>query len=82
MQLFFLLGLYTARLELFKLLFFLSFGVLLWSFFLLYDASGSSVKKQKKRRAWILMTVSAILVLGMSVTWLLSKTNIGWWFDR
>lgn len=82
MQLFFLLGLYTARLELFKLFFFLSFGVLLWSFFLLYEASGSSVKKKKKRRATVLMIVSATLVVAMTVTWLLSKTNVGWWFDK
>ena len=77
-----LLGAYTARLELFKFFFFLSFGALIWSFFLFYDASGSSSRRRKKKRAIILMVISSVLVAGMSVTWLMSKTNVGWWFDR
>jgi hypothetical protein len=77
-----LLGAYTARLELFKFFFFLSFGALIWSFFLFYDASGSSSRRRKKKRAIILMVISSVLVAGMSVTWLLSKTNMGWWFDK
>lgn len=77
-----LLGAYTARLELFKFFFFLSVGVLIWSFFLFYDASGSSSRKRKKKRAIILMIVSAVFVAGMSVTWLLSKTNMGWWWEN
>ncbi|MEJ8817863.1 hypothetical protein [Lacibacter sp. H407] len=77
-----LLGAYTARLELFKFFFFLSFGALIWSFFLFYDASGSSSRRRKKKRAIILMVISSVLVAGMSVTWLMSKTNVGWWFDK
>jgi membrane protein DedA with SNARE-associated domain len=81
-MLFILLGAYTARVELFKFFFFFVFGALLWSFFLYFDSFGSNVRKRKKRRAIILMITSGILVLGMSVTWLLSKTNVGWWFDN
>lgn len=81
-MLFILLGAYTARVELFKFFFFFVFGALLWSFFLYFDSLGSNVRKRKKRRAIILMITSGILVLGMSVTWLLSKTNVGWWFDN
>jgi hypothetical protein len=79
---FILLGAYTARIELFKFFFFLCFGTLIWSFFMYYDASGSSSRKSKKRRAVIIMVVSAVMVAGMSVTWILSKTNMGWWFER
>lgn len=79
---FILLGAYTARLELFKFFFFLSFGALIWSFFLFYDSAGSNRRRLKKRRAVVLMVISAVLVAGMSVTWLLSKTNMGWWFDK
>jgi len=79
---FILLGAYTARLELFKFFFFLSFGALIWSFFLFYDSTGSNRGRLKKRRAIVLMVISATLVAGMSVTWLLSKTNMGWWFDK
>lgn len=82
MKLIILLGAYTARLELFKFFFFFVFGALIWSFFMYFDAVGSNSRKNKKRRAIVLMVVSAVLVLGMSVTWLLSKTNVGWWFDR
>ncbi len=77
-----LLGAYTARLELFKFLFFLAFGLLIWSCFLYYDSSGSNSRKRKKRRAVILMVFSSVAVATMSVIWLLSKTNIGWWFDK
>lgn len=76
-----LLGLWTARLELFKFLFFMSFGVFLWSIYLLIEASGSSGRKSKKRNAIILVVISSTVLLGMAATWLLSKTNIGWWFE-
>jgi membrane protein DedA with SNARE-associated domain len=76
-----LLGAYTAKLELFKFFFFLAVGTLIWSFFLYYESLGSNSYKRKKRRAIILMVVSAVLVAGMSVTWLLSKTNMGWWWE-
>lgn len=78
----FLLGLYTARLELFKLFFFINFGAFLWFLYLMYDASGSNSRKRRRRRATIYTIISGVLLLGMSLTWLLSKTNIGWWFDR
>jgi multisubunit Na+/H+ antiporter MnhB subunit len=78
----FLLGLYTARLELFKLFFFINFGAFLWCLYLVYEASGSNSRKRRRRRAIIYTTVLGVLLIGMSVTWLLSKTNIGWWFDR
>ena len=78
----FLLGLYTARIELFKLIFFINFGAFLWFLFLVYDASGSNSRKRRRKRAIIYTLVSGVLLLGMSITWLLSKTNIGWWFDR
>jgi hypothetical protein len=77
-----LLGAYTARLEMFKFFFFLSFGMLLWSCYMYYEAAGSNRQKKKKRRAVFLMVLSSIVVAGMSITWLLSKTNIGWWFER
>ena len=79
---FFLLGLYTARLELFKFFFCMAFGLFLWSIFLAYQASGSSTRKKKKRRAYIIMTIAGVLLIGMSITWLLSKTNVGWWFEN
>ncbi|MFN8265933.1 MAG: hypothetical protein U0T11_07665 [Chitinophagaceae bacterium] len=82
MKFFFLLGLYTARLELFKLMFFIVFGLFLWSIYLVYDASGSSTRKRRKKRAILIMSIAFIALMAMSVTWLLSKTNVGWWFDR
>ena len=82
MKFFYLLGLYTARLELFKFFFFMTFGLFLWSIFLVFQASGSSTRKKKKRRAYILMIVAGVLLIGMSITWLLSKTNVGWWFEN
>ena len=78
----FLLGLYTARLELFKLFFFINFGAFLWFLYLVYEASGSNSRKRRRKRAIIYTIVSGVMLMGMSVTWLLSKTNIGWWFDR
>ncbi len=82
METIYLLGLYTARLELFRLFFFMTFGAFLWASYLYYDASGSSTRKKKKKRALIYLIVTTVLMLGMTVTWLLSKTNIGWWFDK
>jgi len=82
MKFFFLLGLYTARLELFKLIFFIVFGLFLWSIYLVHDASGSSTRKRRKKRAILIMSIAFIALMAMSVTWLLSKTNVGWWFDR
>lgn len=76
------LGLYTARLELFRLFFFMSFGAFIWSCYLYYDASGSSTRKKKKKRAVILMIFTGVIMLGMTITWILSKTNIGWWFEE
>ena len=78
----YLLGLYTARLELFRLFFFMTFGAFLWACYLYYDASGSSTRKLRKRRATIYLIVTAVVMLGMATTWLLSKTNVGWWFDK
>jgi hypothetical protein len=78
---FILLGLWAARLELFKFLFFMSFGVFLWSIYMLIEASGSSSRKSKKRNAMLLVVVSSVVLIGMAATWLLSKTNIGWWFE-
>jgi hypothetical protein len=78
----YLLGLYTARLELFRLFFFMSFGAFIWSSYLYYEASGSSTRKRRKKRAAIFMLVTGIIMLGMTVTWVLSKTNIGWWFEE
>ncbi|HMO33508.1 MAG TPA: hypothetical protein PKE63_14525 [Lacibacter sp.] len=78
---FFLLGLYTARLELFKFFFFLVFGAFLWCLYLVYETSGSSSRKRYKKRALIYTAVTGVLLLGMSITWLLSKTNMGWWFE-
>lgn len=77
-----LLGAYTARLELFKFVFFFSFGMLLWSIYLFYDSSGSNSRKLKKKRAVVLMVLSSVVVAVMSVVWLLGKTNIGeYWFQ-
>ncbi len=76
-----LLGAYTARLELFKFMFFFAFGLLIWSCFLFYESSGSSTRKSKKKRAVILMVFSSAAVATMSVIWLLSKTNVGWFFE-
>jgi len=76
-----LLGAYTARLELFKFMFFFAFGILIWSCFLFYESSGSSTRKSKKKRAVILMVFSSVAVATMSVIWLLSKTNVGWFFE-
>ncbi|HEX4958847.1 MAG TPA: hypothetical protein VFV46_11765 [Lacibacter sp.] len=78
----YLLGLYTARLELFRLFFFMSFGAFLWSCYLIYESSGSSTRKRKKRRAMFLTIFFGIVLIGMTITWLVSKTNYGWWFDR
>jgi hypothetical protein len=78
----YLLGLYTARLELFRLFFFITFGAFIWSCYMYYEASGSSGRKSRKRRAAFYMIVTGILMFGMTVTWLLSKTNIGWWFEN
>jgi hypothetical protein len=79
---FFLLGLYTARFELFKFFFALVFGAFLWSLYLIYEASGSATRKKRKQRAYIYLSITSVLLIGMAITWLLSKTNIGWWFDR
>ena len=79
---FYLLGLYTARLDLFKFFFALVFGAFLWSLYLIYEASGSSTRKKRKQRAQIFMMITTVLMIGMTITWLLSKTNIGWWFDK
>lgn len=76
-----LLGAYTARLELFKFMFFLAFGILIWSCFLFYESSGSSTRKRKKRRAVYIMIFSSVAVATMSIIWLLSKTNVGWFFE-
>lgn len=81
-NIYYLLGLYTARLELFRLFFFMTFGAFMISCYLYYEASGSNSRKRRKKRAAIYMLVTGILMFGMSVTWLLSKTNVGWWFDN
>lgn len=78
----YLLGLYTARLELFKFFFVLIAGVLIWSAYLYSVNSGSLSKKKRRMRALIVMIVSATLLIGMGISWLLSQTNYGWWFDR
>jgi flagellar basal body-associated protein FliL len=55
--------------------------MLLWSCYLFYESSGSNSRKKKKKRAVILMVISSVVVAGMSVIWLLGKTNIGeYWF--
>ncbi len=77
----YLLGLYTARLELFRLFFFITFGAFMWSCYLYYEASGSSARKSRKRRATLYLIITGIIMFGMTITWLLSKTNIGYWFD-
>jgi arginine exporter protein ArgO len=82
METIYLLGLYTARLELFRLFFFMTFGAFIWACFLYYDASGSSARKNRKRRATVYLVITGVVMLGMAATWLLSKTNIGWWFDK
>jgi hypothetical protein len=78
----FLLGLYTARIELFKFFYVFVSGVLAWSVFLYYKYSGSLTKRKKRRRALIVMIVSGVVLFAMSISWILSKTNYGWWFDR
>ena len=78
----FLLGLYTARLELFKLFFVFACGFFIYSSFLYYKYSGSLSRKRKKMRALMLMIISGIIIFLMGVSWLLSRTNYGWWFDR
>jgi biotin transporter BioY len=78
----YLLGLFTARLELFKFFFVFSIGFLLWSIYLYNLYSGSLSKRKKKIRALIMMILSALLIFLMGISWLLSKTNYGWWFDK
>ena len=78
----FSLGLYTARLELFKFFFVLACGFLIYSSYLYYRYSGSLSRKRKKIRALIMMIVSGVAIFLMGVSWLLSRTNYGWWFDR
>jgi small neutral amino acid transporter SnatA (MarC family) len=82
MHIIYLLGLYTARLELFRLFFFMVFGAFIWSCYLIYEASGSSTRKKKKKKALILTVFFGVVLIGLAITWLLSKTNFGWWFDR
>lgn len=77
-----LLGLYTARLELFKFFFVLIAGVLIWSAYLYFTYSGSLSKRNKRIRALVIMIISAVLLFAMGISWLLSQTNYGWWFDR
>ena len=78
----YLLGLYTARLELFKFFLVLIAGVLVWSAYLYSTYSGSLSKKNKRTRAFIVMIISAVLLFAMGISWLLSQTNYGWWFER
>jgi hypothetical protein len=78
----FSLGLYTARLELFKLCFVFACGFLIYSSYLYFRYSGSLSRKRKKTRALIMMIVSGLAILFMGVSWLLSRTNYGWWFDK
>jgi hypothetical protein len=78
----FLLGLYTARLELFKFFFFFVLGVFVWSIYLFIQASGSSTRKRKKKRALLFLIFSGIVLILMAVSWLLSRTNVGWWFEK
>jgi hypothetical protein len=78
----YLLGLYTARLELFKFFFVVIIGVLIWSVYLYSKYSGSLSKKKRRMRAMIMMIISAVLLLGMGISWLLSRTNYGWWFEH
>jgi hypothetical protein len=78
----YLLGLYTARLELFKFFFVLIAGVLIWSAYLFSKYSGSLTKKKRRKKALVIMIISAVLLLGMGISWLLSRTNYGWWFER
>lgn len=78
----YLLGLYTARLELFKFFFVFCIGFLLWSIYLFHKNSGSLSRKKKKFRALIMIIISALLLFLMSISWILSRTNYGWWFDR
>jgi hypothetical protein len=78
----YLLGLYTARLELFKFFFVVIIGVLIWSVYLYSKYSGSLSKKKRRMRALIIMIISAVLLLGMGISWLLSRTNYGWWFEH
>lgn len=77
-----LLGLYTARLELFKFFFVMTAGLLIWSAYLFAKYSGSLSKKKKRLSSLIMMIVSAALLLFMGISWLLSRTNYGWWFDH
>lgn len=77
----YLLGLYTARLELFKFFFIFFLGFFLFSLYLFYKNSGSLSRKKKKIRASIMMIISGILIFLMGLSWLLSRTNFGWWFD-
>jgi hypothetical protein len=77
-----LLGLFTARLELFKFFFVFCIGFLLWSMYLYNINSGSLSKRKKRTRALIMMIISAVLIFLMGVSWLLSQTNYGWWFDK
>jgi hypothetical protein len=77
-----LLGLYTAKLELFKFFFVMIAGVLIWSAFLFSKYSGSLSKKKRRIRALIVMIISAALLIAMGLSWLLSQTNYGWWFDN
>jgi hypothetical protein len=78
----YLLGLYTARLELFKFFFVVIAGVLIWSVYLYSKNSGSLSKKKRRMRALIIIIISAVLLFGMGISWLLSRTNYGWWFDH
>jgi biotin transporter BioY len=78
----YLLGLYTARLELFKFFFVFCIGFLLWSIFLFHKNSGSLSRKKKRFRALIMIVISSLLIFLMGVSWLLSRTNFGWWFDK
>lgn len=77
-----LLGLYTARVELFKFFFVLFIGLLIWSIYNFIRYSGSLSKKKKKRRALFLIILFSVIVIFMSISWLASKTNYGWWFER
>jgi hypothetical protein len=77
-----LLGLYTSRLELFKFFFVFTIGFFIWSAYLFASASGSVSRRRSKLRALIFLIVSGILMVFMGLSWLASKTNYGWWFER
>jgi len=65
----YLLGEYTARIQLFKFFYMFILGFLIWNFYLVYKYSGSLSRRNRKNIALIRLIISAIILFSMSVYW-------------